>query len=222
MPVVGIAASALRSVDAQAAAPLSSNSEPSKSAPESAVAPESASKAANERVILAETALHGIMRLDKGDLKQNQVYEKMHAIIKPLAHIVRRADPMLSLIMQPTITKVALASLKTPDISSDASQGTSATPQSPSPIPESVIYKGASGIRLKIGVSVSSAPSNGTETNNTCPAQATTQDNTPDDEPLSAFTEALVAARPSLEDTLPEMVTRGMQLDNGAFSNATT
>lgn len=222
VPIAAIAASALRSVGAHAAASLSSDSEPSNPAPESALAPKSALKeGTNERAILAETALHGIMRLDKGDLKHYQVYEKMHAIIKPLAHIVRRADPMLSLIMQPTITKVALASLKTPEVSSDASQGKPATPQSPSPNPESLTYKGVGGIRPKIGVSISSAPSNGTEINNTCPAQATTQDSTPVDEPLSAFTEALVAAHPDLEDTLPEMVKRGMQLDNGAFSNAT-
>ena len=220
VPVAALAASALRSVGAEAAASLSSDSEPSNSAPEGALARESVSKGANERALLAETALHGIMRLPPRDLKQNQVYEKMHAIIKPLAHIVRRADPMLSLIMQPTITKVALASLKTPDMSPDASQGTPATPQSPSPSPESLTYKRVGGIRPKIGVSVPSASSIGTETNNTCPAQAMTQDSTPVDEPLSAFTEALMAAHPDLEDTLPEMVKRGMQLDNGAFSNA--
>ena len=220
VPVAALAASALRSVGAEAAASLSSDSEPSNSAPEGALARESVSKGANERALLAETALHGIMRLPPRDLKQNQVYEKMHAIIKPLAHIVRRADPMLSLIMQPTITKVALASLKTPDMSPDASQGTPATPQSPSPSPESLTYKRVGGIRPKIGVSVPSASSIGTETNNTCPAQAMTQDSTTVDEPLSAFTEALMAAHPDLEDTLPEMVKRGMQLDNGAFSNA--
>ena len=226
-PIATLAASALRSVSSQAAAAVSSNSEPSSPSPESAPAQEGVLPGANERAILAETALHGIMHLDKSVLKQHQIYNKMHAIIKPLAPTIQRADLMLSSIMQPTITKIALASLATRNTSSDpshgaadssqktadAAPGTPTSPQSPTVNNESLTYKSLSGVRPKIGVTVPS--------NNTLTAQATSQDSTAVDERISAFTEAFVAAYPDLEDTLPDMVNRGMQFDDGAFSNST-
>lgn len=232
-PIATMAASALRSVGAQAAAAVNSNSEPSSPAPESAPIDPTPLPGAKDRAILAEMALHGIMRLDKEVLKQHQVFDKMHTIIKPLAPTIQRADSMLSSIMQPSITKVAVASVNNAITSTDASQGaadaiqqTTSAPQSPTAPEtpaaqtESAYYKNASGFRPKIGVTVTS-PSTNSSKDDASPTQATTQDSTPVDGPVYPLTEALLAANPGLEDTLAGIVERGTQVDNDAFSNAT-
>ena len=232
-PIATMAASALRSVGAQAAAAVNSNSEPSSSAPESAPVDPTPLPGAKDRAILAEMALHGILRLDKEVLKQHQVFDKMHTIIKPLAPTIQRADSMLSSIMQPSITKVAVASVNNANTSTDASHGaadaiqqTTSAPQSPTATEtpaaqtESAYYKNASGVRPKIGVTVTS-PSTNSSKDDASLTQATTEDSTPVDEPVYALTEALLAANPGLEDTLAGIVERGTQVDNDAFSNAT-
>ena len=226
-PIAAMAASALRSVGAQAAAAVSFTSEPSDSAQESMLALKNGMRGAKDRSILAETALHGITHLDEDILKQHQVHKRISEIIKPLAPTIQRADSMLSSIMQPTITKVALASLKTPNASLDASQGaTSAsqeeTPQFSESNTESLNYKGSSGIKPKIGVAMSSTASHSVQIDDNITAQTLPQVGTPnDDEAVTALTEALVAAHPDLQDAMQELVERGLQLDSGSFSNAT-
>ncbi|KAK4690993.1 hypothetical protein P7C71_g5917, partial [Lecanoromycetidae sp. Uapishka_2] len=229
-----MAASALRSVGSQAAAAVSSDSEPSSPSPESSLVQEGVLPGANERAILAETALHGIMHLGKSVLKQHRVYDKMHAIIKPLAPTIKRADSMLSSIMQPTITKVALASLNAPNVSSEPSHGATYAPQgdsdasqnaansapgtpaaskSPTFDDEALTDQVLGGSRPHIGVTVPSQ--------NILTPQIISQDSTAVDEPIAAFTEALMTANPDLEDILAGVVNRGMQLRDGSFSNVT-
>ena len=61
-PVATVAASMLRSAGAQAVATLNSAVNPSDAAQESELAPESVLQGIGERAVLAETALHGVMR----------------------------------------------------------------------------------------------------------------------------------------------------------------
>ena len=225
-PIATMAASALRSVGSQAAAAISPDSAPTSPSPESAPVQQGALPGANERAILAEVALHGVMHLDKSILRDHQVYDKMHVIIKPLAPTIQRADSMLSSIMQPAITKVALASLAAPSTTLDASQGsidvseqaTDSTPGTPAEVnsplanTESLTFENLNGTRLKIGVTVPSR--------NTSTTQPDSYNGTPIDERISAFTEALMTANPDLEDNISDMVSIGMQLDDDSFSNS--
>ena len=234
--IAAMAASSIRTIGAQAAAIMRSNSKLVDLPPRSTIAPESLVPGARERAILAETALHGIMRLDKNVLKHHQVFDKIRAIVKPLVSTIARADPMLSSIMQPTIAKVALASLiqsnpstdipqdkldtsqnapDAPEFTSDVSQDTTAAPRSPSPNPYLLAYK------PNIGVTTRNAPSAGNNVDTTTPAQTWTDDNSSFEEPVKAFIEALIAANPYFEKGLPDMVEQGMQVGEGAFANAT-
>ena len=228
--IAAMAASSLHTVGAQAAVTANSAGEPASPAPESTFATECYVPGAHERAILAETALHGIMRLDKGVLKHHQIFDKIHQIIKPLAPTIARADPMLSSIMQPVIIKVALASLgpsapstdvshDTPNTSeqtADAPQDTSTSvPQSPTAKAESLAFK------TKIGVTMPNAPSYGNDPYETAPALTDTDEGSIADKPIKAFLKALTAANPELEEGLPDMVEEGMQVDEGAFAHAT-
>ena len=220
-PIATMAASALRSVGAQAAAAVNSDSKPSDSVPEGVPVHLTYLLGVKDRAILAEAALYGIMRLDKRVLKQHQVFDKMHAIIRPLAPTIQRADSMLSSIMQPSIAKVALASVIKANPSKDATQQMTSAPQTPAPKVESAYHKNAGGVKPKIGVKVD-FPRTNSSRDDASPTQAETQDGKPVDKPIHALTEALVAANPGLEDALAGIVERGTQVNNDAFSNATT
>lgn len=241
LPIATIAASFLHMTGTQAAARLgfpAATADPTDAAttdpaPEGEVVDESVPQGLSERAVLAEVALHGIMHLPKGVLKHNKVFEKIQSIVKPLAPIMRRADPMVSSLIQPAITKVALGSVQSAASSTpsqapqdasqtaqDTSQPTQDAPQITIDAPSTPTADTESAPFTKIGRTVTF------DTPDASTADGDTPDPTADnvasssDAHISALTQALTTAHPHLAHVLPALVERGMKVGHSAFSTA--
>ena len=238
-PVATIAGSMLRSAGASAVATLNSAVNPAASstdaAPPNPAPTEGEVVSTNapapppgvaERAVLAETALHGVMRLTKGVLKQHQVHDKIQAIIKPLAPTVRRADLMLSSLVQPTIAKVALGTIQTPGISASPSQAPQDTAQPAQVASQTPQVAAQPALDASQPVQdtpqvILDPPQTPTATTESIPfTKIGTTVTAKASDTKSALTNALVTAHPDLADALPGLVDRGLQVGNKAFADA--